>query len=116
MIRWLLNMLAPEPALDVVPDQTGNRLGMDWWIASMGENKEIPRVGDLVIQIESCGMGMTVARDTRWRVIGPARKLGDTWAVKCRHFDPSRIDETRFLHVFYMRRHRTLRRVWTLMD
>lgn len=113
-MHFLLARLFPQPLPDLhaVPDQTGAGLTIDWWVAAMGENKEVPGVGDVIIQISSCSMGMTCSRDTRHRVSGPAVRNGcsDAVAVVTENGD---VDS---LSVFYMRRHKTLPRTWFLMD
>ncbi|RWE37423.1 hypothetical protein [Mesorhizobium sp.] len=85
---------------------------MDYLIAALGENKEVPSVGDVVIELESCSMGMTVRRDTRHRVVGPPKQLGYGYSVPTVTAD-SRSD---LLHVFSMRRHTKLPRTWVLCN
>jgi hypothetical protein len=45
-----LPLLDPLPDLYAQPDLTGSGLGMDWLINGLGENKEMPREGDVVIK------------------------------------------------------------------
>jgi hypothetical protein len=82
---------------------------MDWMIAALGENKEVPREGDVVIRVVSCGMGTTVRHDWRYRVKGPGRNERSVEAVK----EDGTVEN---LYVFYMRRHTKLARTWVLMD
>lgn len=115
MFRWFRkarDLVAPLPDLRAERDMTGNTLGMDYLIAAMGENKEVPSVGDVVIELESCSMGMTVRRDIRHRVTGSGCKLGSSIAVPTTMED----GETDLLHVFYMRRHTRLPRTWVLCN
>jgi hypothetical protein len=100
----------PLPDLRAQPDMTGAALGMDWLVAALGENKEMPRAGDVIIHIVSCGMGVSVRRDLRYRVTGPGRNARSVSAVK---EDGTTVDN---LYVFYMRRHQQLARTWILMD
>jgi hypothetical protein len=102
-------LLDPLPDLYAQPDLTGSGLGMDWLVNGLGENKEVPRAGDVVIKVVSCGMGTTVRRDIRYRVKGPGRYPQSVLAEK-----PD--GQTDTLHVFYMRRHTKLPRTWILMD
>ncbi|MER9680821.1 hypothetical protein NKJ23_16015 [Mesorhizobium sp. M0184] len=110
--RKAKDLVSPLPDLRAVPDQTHAGLTMDWLIAAMAENKEVPRVGDVIVEIQSCSMGMTVRRDIRHRVTGPARRMGCADCVPTVAEDGSK--DT--LSVFYMRRHKTLARTWTLMN
>lgn len=114
MFAWLRKLwktveLDPLPDLHAEPDQTGNALGMDYWISAQGENTELPREGDVIIQIISDGMGASVKQDVRHRVKGAGKY---TRSVACETAD----GKTTLLHVFYMRRHKTLPRTWVLMN
>lgn len=65
--------LPPPPALDAIPDMTGQGFGFGNIVAfSVGENKQSPVAGDVIILLESCSMGMTVRRDRRVRATGMA--------------------------------------------
>jgi hypothetical protein len=107
--RHLAPLPDPLPDLYAQPDLTGSGIGMDWLIAGLGENKEMPREGDVVIKVVSDGMGASVRRDVRYRVKGPGRYPQSVLAEK-----PD--GQTDTLHVFYMRRHTKLPRTWILMD
>jgi hypothetical protein len=107
--KKVVPLLDPLPDLHAQPDLTGSGLGMDWLINAMGENKEVPREGDVIVQVISCGMGTTVRFDNRYRVKGPGRFPR---SVLCEKEDGT----TDTLHVFYMRRHSKLPRTWVLMD
>lgn len=104
----LVNLLSPEPGLYEMPDMTGGGLSMDYWIGALGKNELLPSKGDVVVKIDSCSMGVTVDRDTRYRVVGSGRFAGSV------------IGETSdgkqdTLHVFYMRRSK-LPRTWVLCN
>jgi hypothetical protein len=62
---------APEPGLNDVPDMTNCRMGFDFITkvhSGAFQPTHQPSVGDVVIELESCGMGVSVRRDRRWRV------------------------------------------------
>jgi hypothetical protein len=113
MFRRILDAIRkkvdPLPDLHAQPDLTGSGLDMQWWIDAMGENKEMPRAGDVVIEVISCGMGTTVRQDNRYRIKGPGRYARSVIGTKA--------DGTEaLLHIFYMRRHTKLPRTWVLMN
>jgi hypothetical protein len=119
LARWFRKVedkFTPTPALDCVPDQTHKGLTIPYWVTGLGENKEVPGIGDLVIELQSCSMGMTVSRDIRWRVIGRPFLIGASTVASVRAKNKTHPDETTFLSVFYMRRHATLPRVWFLIN
>jgi hypothetical protein len=118
MPRWAINwmrerivspLLDPLPDLRAQPDLTGSGLDMQWMIDAMGENKEVPREGDVIVRVVSCGMGTTVRFDWRYRVKGPGRFARSVEAIK----EDGTVEN---LHIFYMRRHAKLARTWILMD
>lgn len=105
------------PKLDALPDMTRAGVTMDYLICGIsGENKEVPRVGDVVVKLTSCSMGMTISRDTRYRVTERlchySPKPNEPNAVRGVTLD----GKSEILHVFYMRRHTRLARTWILMD
>lgn len=102
--------IEPDPSLGALPDMTGYGLGMDYLISAMGENKEVPRVGDVVVELESCSMGASVRRDMRWRVTGAGYKHGDTVAVPV----ADAAGNADLKHVFYMRPANGHARTWVL--
>jgi hypothetical protein len=109
-----MDAISGEPDLYAQTDLTNHRLDMDWWIAALGENKKMPRVGDVIIKVTSCGMGMTVFRDERFRVIGLADRPGEVRAI---WRTPDNVcARTETLHIFNMRPHTELYRTWFLID
>lgn len=103
----------PEPDPFAEPDQTGAGYTMDTLIIAMGENRAVPRPGDVVIRLTSCGMGMSVRRDDRFRVLGPGKQMGASVAIPAFNVKTGEPD---YLHVFYMRQHTKLARTWWLLD
>lgn len=106
-MKRLLSLFAKQPDLNAVPDLTGKSWGMDHLIDMLHSNTEFPRVGDAVAHIESCGMGVSVRRDTRYRVtkMGP---YPTSFVGKDAHGNQE------IMHIHYMRRHPSIRRFWLL--
>jgi hypothetical protein len=66
-----------EPGLHDVPDMTGHRFDFGYIVKAHSgywQPTHRPSVGDVVVQLESCGMGMSVRRDIRWRVVERIRE------------------------------------------
>lgn len=108
----ILSYLFPRPAFWAYPDMSNRSFGgiTNTFIAfPMGENKEVPRVGDIVAHLESDSMGMGVDRDTRWRVVGPGPYKQSVEGV-------NEAGQFRLLHVFYMCRDKKLPRFWWLYE
>lgn len=72
----LLDRRRVIPLLYEVPDMTNAAFGMEHMVAGLGSNDERPLPGDVVIVLETCGMGMTVRRDSRCRATGEIRQNG----------------------------------------
>jgi hypothetical protein len=111
MFGWF-KKLRQEPKLPELfaqEDLTGFGLTMDYLVAGLGINTEAPAIGDVIIRLVSCSMGMSVRRDVRYRVIS---RNEPPFGVLCRSADG---EETR-LHIAYMRRHTKISRTWFLMD
>ena len=70
-----LNLKDPEPSLDAVEDMTGRSMGMDHYIALLGTNFARPKIGDVMILLDLCGMGVVVNKDRRARVVSTPDKL-----------------------------------------
>lgn len=105
------------PAMDAVPDMTGNSLWggtiSDSFInVHLANNTELPRRGDVVARLVSCGMGMSVRRDERYRVIGGPTQKGDSKAVLARALDGSE----EWIHPHALRRHARIRGFWFWYD
>ena len=103
----------PEPDPFAQPDQTDAAYTMDHLINAMGENRAVPREGDVVIRLTSCSMGMSVRRDDRFRVTGPGRQNGVSVEVPVINAKTGAVDH---LSVWYMRQHTKLARTWWLLD
>lgn len=99
----------PEPAFDAVPSFENRGYGMDVLINLLGVNEETPKPGDVVAHLVTCGMGVSVIRDTRWRVVGPGPYPKSVEVV-------SEEGKKDILHSFYMRRHTKVPRFWMLFD
>lgn len=110
---WFHNHVKPifntEPEFDDVPDMTGMGWGMDHLINMLGENTVLPSVGDVVAVLDSCSMGVSVRRDTRYRVIGPGKYPNSVLGQAA-----DGTEKTLYPH--YMRRHTILPRFWFLFD
>jgi hypothetical protein len=109
--RSQVGPVEPDPFAE--QDMTGFGLNIAYWVAALGENKAVPAIGDIVIRITSCSMGMTVRRDDRFRVIGPGRKNGSAIVVPCINVKTGETDE---LSIFYMREHLKIARTWVLTE
>jgi len=99
-----------EPSWDCVPNQAGAGIGIDYLINTMGENTEWPAVGDLVIELVSDSMGMGVKDDLRWRVTATQTPY------KTSFIGISQNGKREILHIFYLRKHKTIPRVWFLLN
>lgn len=68
----------PEPGLHDVPDMTGHGMSFGFIVMTHSgywQPTHEPSVGDVVIQLESDGMGMSVRRDIRWRVMARVTEM-----------------------------------------
>lgn len=102
------------PEFNVVPDLTGKGLDIDYWVFSMAENKEWPQIDDVIIHVESCSMGMTVSKDTRLRVVKIHSPYKTSFLAKRQFTVPG--DDLEIMHVFYLRRHKTIPRTWFMLN
>ena len=78
-LSWIKSILRPaspasnEPteAPNTVPDLMGSRFSLDQLVAiHHGENEDLPAFGDVIIVVDTCGMGQTVKNERRGRVSG----------------------------------------------
>jgi hypothetical protein len=104
-----LALLSKEPTQWAVPSLLHAPLDMQWLIDTMGENVERPRVGDLIIELVADSMAVCVKHDIRYRVVQSNSPYPNS--VCAENCDSAR---AHILHIFYMRRHKTLPRVWFL--
>jgi len=109
-MNWLFRFLNTEPALDAIEDMTGRGLGMDYWLSALGVNDEFPRVGDVVAKLDSCGMGVSVRRDTRFRVTETKTPYATSF------IGTDRDGNRKVLHTHNLRRHTGIRRFWILQS
>ena len=121
MLGWLRkakDVVSPQPDLDAVPNMANHGVGMEYLIAGLGENKEVPCVGDVVIKLTSCSMGMTISRDTRYRVDERlcTRSDGKMSTTPNAVRGTTQDGDSDVLHVFYMRPANGYPRTWILMD
>ena len=98
------------PKLDAMEDMTGRSVGMDYLIDGLGNNYDWPAVGDVVAKLTTCSMGVSIRRDTRWRVT----ELQDPYDTSFRVVNAEGV--TGIFHIHSLRRHSSIRRFWILRD
>lgn len=99
------NKMIPEPDLYAVPDTTNSGWGMDHILDTLYHNKQLPNKGDVIADIDSCSMGVSVRRDTRYRVVGPGRYDNSVLGV-------SASGKEKIFYPHYMRRDKKIPRFW----
>jgi len=113
MKRWVeeRTIYAP-PALYAEPDMVGKSLSFaDVVNVALNRNTEWPQTGDVIARLTmDSGMGTIVRRDDRYRVL----RLKFPYETSFSAVHSSGMKE--ILHIFYLNRHKTIRRFWWLVE
>lgn len=112
--RFLLGRRAePEPELGAVPDMTGQGFGFGNIVAfSMGDNKERPSIGDVILLLDSSSDGFVVRTDRRVRVNGPSFNQQDIYGPESDPIWRVPTDDGELLLLPDLRRWKGVPRTW----
>lgn len=108
-LKQLFARVRAQPSLRLLEDQTGRGLSMDYLIQGLANNSDKPLPGDAIAIFHSCGMGMTIRKDERVRVLRNHEKWSSGFWVQGE--GPPDV-----LHVYNLRRSNIHPRFWIYMD